>query len=70
MAVKVECDGCDKDLGHDVNQHRVKVTIDTEGSSLPQFYDLCSGCREHLRQLANPRTWPRAVLERDYPKKP
>lgn len=69
MAVKVECDGCDKHLGSDVNAHRVRVTVQKLGADQPiadaQYYDLCPYCLERLQENANPTRRTRAA-----PKKP
>jgi len=62
MAVKYICDGCAREVPHDLVRRttaRVEFTGGVTGSG--GQYELCQGCANHLVKMVDPRKWPRAA---------
>lgn len=60
MAIKYYCDGCDKEVFHDlIRKISVSVKRNGEVSAAGGAYELCDGCAEHLVRDSNPHNWTR-----------
>lgn len=62
MAMKYYCDGCDKEVAHDILV-KINVTVKKNGdvSAAGGAYELCKGCSDKLARDSNPNNWTRAA---------
>lgn len=59
MATRFFCDGCDREIG---NGYEAKVTASSKSMTLVNFDGhLCEGCQRHVKEVADPKKWPRAI---------
>ncbi len=64
MAIKYFCDGCDREIKMGDHETGCKVHVKITGAGMPEdYYELCLGCTNHLKDGASPKQWPRMASE-------
>lgn len=61
MSIIYECDGCDEQTKDPKKVSMVTVEIKSDALRTDPAFHLCVDCERHLREVANPASWPRAV---------